>query len=421
VENKMNSQSANAWPWAVTEYAYDPSGKRVMKETNPDPLDRNDAYNPAWEFYFYSITGQKLVTMDCNDPTGITLPSCWVVAENTYFGSKMLVSNGVYIVTDRLGSVRANTQGESFAYYPYGEERTNRPDGRDKFATYFRDAVGQDYAGQRYYGAGMGRFWSPDPGGIKTARASDPTSWNRYAYVGGDPVNRFDPSGSYWCYADGDDDPKTCKMAGFGVMTGYNSSYEETESSGTIQTGDGAVMPGEGTAEPDCSSQFGGSWSLWSGFVTAHYSDTVSLGKAADLPNDWIMAWASVESAWGQGAVTQATGNYFGWASVGDIPCAGGAATFHNDGCFSSFEASAMTALFSTNNRFNYGGYTGISSAAILSDNAYDGAAAAFQALANAGYNTNPVNGPKYGATIGSRVGLIDKAEDCLRTKGEIQ
>jgi hypothetical protein len=76
-----------------------------------------------------------------------------------------------------------------------------------------------------------------------------------------------------------------------------------------------------------------------------------------------------------------------------------------------------MTALFSTNNGFKYGGYTGISSAAILSDNVYDGAAAAFQALANAGYNTNP----KYGATIGSRVGLIDKVEDCLRTKGEIQ
>jgi hypothetical protein len=45
----------------------------------------------------------------------------------------------------------------------------------------------------------MGRFWSPDPGGIKTADASDPGSWNRYAYVGGDPVNYMDPGGLFRC------------------------------------------------------------------------------------------------------------------------------------------------------------------------------------------------------------------------------
>jgi RHS repeat-associated protein len=122
----------------------------------------------------------------------------------------MLVSNGVYVVTDRLGSVRANTQGGSFAYYPYGEERTSTVNGLDKFATYFRDAVGQDYADQRYYSGTMGRFWTVDPGGIKTANSSDPTSWNRYAYVQGDPVNHTDRHGLFMCSdcvddSDGDD------------------------------------------------------------------------------------------------------------------------------------------------------------------------------------------------------------------------
>jgi RHS repeat-associated protein len=111
----------------------------------------------------------------------------------------MLVSNGVYVVTDRLGTVRANTQGESFAYYPFGEERTSTVDGRDKFATYFRDTVGLDYAQQRYYNAGMGSFSTPDPGGIKTAVPSRPSSWNRYAYVEGDPVNFTDPRGLFMC------------------------------------------------------------------------------------------------------------------------------------------------------------------------------------------------------------------------------
>jgi RHS repeat-associated protein len=89
--------------------------------------------------------------------------------------------------------VRANGQGESAAYYPYGEERTSAVDGREKFGTYFRDAIGQDYADQRYYGSGTGSFWSVDPG---PANLANPATWNRYAYANGDPVNLYDPSGT---------------------------------------------------------------------------------------------------------------------------------------------------------------------------------------------------------------------------------
>jgi RHS repeat-associated protein len=112
----------------------------------------------------------------------------------------------VNVLTDRLGSVRANSQGESFAYYPYGEERTSTVDSRDKFATYFRDMVGQDYADQRYYGSGTGRYLSPDPWGVKAARASRPSSWNRYAYVEGEPINSMDRHGLFLCLGCGDDD-----------------------------------------------------------------------------------------------------------------------------------------------------------------------------------------------------------------------
>jgi RHS repeat-associated protein len=86
-------------------------------------------------------------------------------------------------------------QNESFAYYPYGEERTNRVNAREKFATYFRDAVGQDYADQRYYNSGTGQFFTADPGGIKTAKSDTPLSWNRYVYVNGDPINFLDRHG----------------------------------------------------------------------------------------------------------------------------------------------------------------------------------------------------------------------------------
>jgi RHS repeat-associated protein len=203
VENRIKTQASTAWPYPpIAEYAYDPHGRRVMKQTDPDP--NNPDSTSSWQFNFYGITGQRLVTLGC---TGQGY--CTVQGQNVYFGRKLLVSNGVTVVTDRLGSVRANTQGqgEKFAYYPYGEERTApEVDGREKFGTYFRDGVGQDYAMARYYGSGTGRFWSPDPSGINTAKPGKPASWNRYAYVSGDPVNNLDPTGRIEYACGGDDD-----------------------------------------------------------------------------------------------------------------------------------------------------------------------------------------------------------------------
>ena len=65
-----------------------------------------------------------------------------------------------------------------------------------KFTGYERDAgSGLDYAQARMYGSEWGRFLSPDPSGLASANAYSPMSLNRYSYVGGDPVNRVDPSG----------------------------------------------------------------------------------------------------------------------------------------------------------------------------------------------------------------------------------
>jgi RHS repeat-associated protein len=81
---------------------------------------------------------------------------------------------------------------------PYGEEiqPPNVPNDRTKFATYHRDASGVDYADQRYYSPGSGRFMSSDPY-LASGGASSPSSWNRFAYVEGDPVNLIDSRGLY--------------------------------------------------------------------------------------------------------------------------------------------------------------------------------------------------------------------------------
>ena len=51
-----------------------------------------------------------------------------------------------------------------------------------------------DYADQRFYASSYGRFNTADPYRA-SAGGSDPSSWNRYSYVGGDPVNFTDRSG----------------------------------------------------------------------------------------------------------------------------------------------------------------------------------------------------------------------------------
>jgi RHS repeat-associated protein len=117
------------------------------------------------------------------DPTGTRL----------YFGGKLVKSDGAVVVTDRLGSVRANSSGERMSYYPYGEERTSTANGREKFGTYTRDDATQDYADQRYYTNVHGRFFTPDPS--TGSDPADPNSWNRYSYFGGDPSNWSDPAG----------------------------------------------------------------------------------------------------------------------------------------------------------------------------------------------------------------------------------
>jgi RHS repeat-associated protein len=168
-------------------YAYAPDNKRIYKRM-PDGTE---------ELYFYGITGQKLGTYrPFIYQYGISIST---VDTNLYFGSRTIVSRGVTVVPDRLGSNRAGGS----RYFPYGEEQQVTAQDRDKFATYYRDGTtGLDYAQNRYYASTLGRFISPDPYSSSVGPA-DPGSWNRYAYVQNDPINFADPTGAFRCTLDG--------------------------------------------------------------------------------------------------------------------------------------------------------------------------------------------------------------------------
>ena len=420
VENRL----AQAWQWggleATTWYSYDPWGRRVMKDVNLDPGD-NGYMGGAWEFYFYGITGQKLATVSCSYLG--SQPNCYMRPYNVYFGGKLVMTTDMgAVVTDRLGSVR-NSGGVSYSYFPYGEERTVTPDDTEKFGTYLRDGPGQDYARQRYYNNGTGRFWNVDPGGIKTADPSTPISLNRYAYVNGDPVNSNDRHGLYaegptaeWCIEHPDDPAcyAPCGTGGLPSQFAHAMLYAPDPGCGPV------VLPGPGGPEPQpptAPSCLDGLNQTWVAFVETNYQDADTLGNISEVPSFQILGWAALESGWGTNTAATVNGNFFSWGGKGNVKCPHNAD--HKWGCFNpGFFLSGLTALESTHNYFNYGGAEGVSAASILLDQFSKGASiqTAFDALAQAGYTPDA----GYGAGVATRSAQVLGVELCLTQLGII-
>jgi RHS repeat-associated protein len=163
-------------------YGYLADNKRVWKKT-PGGVET---------YYLYGLGGQKLMT--CSVVASPFALNCAMT--HVYFGGKVIRADGEAVVQDRLGSVVARG-GMKRDYFPYGDEIGGATAGNvDKFGTYMRDqTTGLDYADQRYYAGNMsGRFLTADPYEA-SGGAAEPSSWNRYPYVGGDPVNSNDPQG----------------------------------------------------------------------------------------------------------------------------------------------------------------------------------------------------------------------------------
>jgi RHS repeat-associated protein len=181
VDNRLASIST---PNGSEVYAYSAANQRLRKQG---------------KLYFYGVSGELLVNYDFAYGGGGTTPLN--PKTQVYFGGTLVFGEGDRrITTDRLGST-VRTEGYfqpeyRYRYYPYGEQQGGSSnEDQVKFGTYWRDSVsGLDYARNRYFAAGQGRFTSADPY-VMSGGMGNPQGWNRYAYVGADPVNLHDPSG----------------------------------------------------------------------------------------------------------------------------------------------------------------------------------------------------------------------------------
>ena len=165
-------------------YGYDGHGRRTW-------VSYADG---SWKVQFYSLSGELLFTKHSSqgETRHIGLGRRLLAEQNSASGLR-------YAHTDALGSPVAwtNASGQLITrtrYEPYGGTAAGTNPTGIGYTGHVNDAdTGLVYMQQRYYDPLAGRFLSVDP------VVTDPQTggeFNRYAYVGNDPLDKTDPTGS---------------------------------------------------------------------------------------------------------------------------------------------------------------------------------------------------------------------------------
>ena len=174
---------------ATANYQYDQNSRRIKKAVGVSGV------HYVWE-------GSQVIAEHDAATSG-------VLGEYIYSGSRLIAreQSGTrrYYLSDRLSERLVLDNSGSIvgrqSHLPFGEEiAASGENEKHHFTSYERDSEsGLDYAINRGYVSGVGRFQQADP-----YRASgymvDPQSWNRYSYTRNNPVNRIDPLGleDFW-------------------------------------------------------------------------------------------------------------------------------------------------------------------------------------------------------------------------------
>ena len=182
---ECNNSGANTQEW----YVYDAAGNRVLRRSTSGGNTSITTYAFGSVEHLYSGTGASQGSTYYYSLGGMLIGELLSVTGSTNF-----------FMTDGLGSVMATfsnlansavVQGNQ-VYDPYGTQRYNKGSmGTNKgFTGQYNDVVtGLDYYNARYYDPVVGVFLSAD----KTQ--GDLQGVNPYAYVGGNPETKNDPTG----------------------------------------------------------------------------------------------------------------------------------------------------------------------------------------------------------------------------------
>ena len=159
----------------TASYSYSPGeNKRMVVYSNISPT-------PQLNMYLYGPNG-KVLSKFLFEPSG----SQWDALPGSQTNYFYLGTKALNWAENNVGSTTASQ------FWPYGQ--TVGGGGRGVFATYQPDPSGFLYADQRYYNQTWGRFVTADASDANI----DPTisgSYNRYAYVNGDPADGMDANG----------------------------------------------------------------------------------------------------------------------------------------------------------------------------------------------------------------------------------
>jgi RHS repeat-associated protein len=108
-----------------------------------------------------------------------------------------------YRHADWLGSSRFATKPDGTVYFdgayaPFGENYVETGTTDRSFTGQTQDTmVGLYDFLFRQYASSEGRWLVPDPAGLAAVDITNPQTWNKYAYVGNNPLNSIDPLGLY--------------------------------------------------------------------------------------------------------------------------------------------------------------------------------------------------------------------------------
>jgi RHS repeat-associated protein len=99
-----------------------------------------------------------------------------------------------WLGSSRLASTPLRTVFSDPEYAPFGEPMSDKGDPSFTGQNQDTDRDLYDFT-FRYYNPNHGRWVSPDPAGLSAANPANPQTWNRYAYVAGNPLTVIDPDG----------------------------------------------------------------------------------------------------------------------------------------------------------------------------------------------------------------------------------